>query len=285
MYVTGSLSALRGFEKVTLAYMAVTAAIAIAAVHEPGLKWPILTTHALYSLLILALAYVPFDRYKSVRIVRDWYILLLFPALFKELSVLTQTLFPYYLEPALIASEVQLLALWRSIAPGLPSGWLLTECMAFAYWFYYPLLPGVAALLYFRHRRAEYENYMLEICATLIVCYLIFILAPVRGPHHAMPGVNPLDLEGGLFQSIIFFVQRNNSTVGAAFPSSHVAVAWIAMFRLRQIHRRLYYLMMPFALVLSISVFYLRYHYALDAVFGFVLAVLLHRVFRRFLER
>jgi membrane-associated phospholipid phosphatase len=73
---------------------------------------------------------------------------------------------------------------------------------------------------------------------------------------------------------------------GTCFPSSHVAVAWVALFCLRRIFgNRWFALILPFTLSLTVAVVYNRYHYLADALAGLATAWLCYQGARRLYGR
>lgn len=285
---TGTRVLLYSYELLTLGYLVLSAVVVLVR-HAAIQSWAeIISLHLAFAGGILLVASM---RRFSARLravcqpIRGWYLLALYPFLFKELTDLAPALFPFYLEPFLLQSErffLQHLPVLFGTAGSPP---ILTEVMAFAYWSYYAIIFAVGVYLYKAWGDEAFDRYMFRICATFLICYLLFILMPARGPHHAMRGVDPWALHGGVFYTLISFMQSKGSTVGAAFPSSHVAVAWIAAFSLRAVHRFAYYLMLPLLILLSLSVFFLRYHYFLDAIFGIILAICLERCYIFMVER
>jgi fatty-acid desaturase len=271
------LKGLYNFEQITIIYLVATGILASLCASSVENWQEIVLFHLFIIFLILGLGKIPAKKLKFVKLIRGWYLLAIYPFLFKELTFLIKSLFPFYLEPALIASERLLIDFYTSYFSVLQQTPVLTEIMAFSYWSYYLIIFGVGIYIYRSFDATAFEFYMFKIYATFLICYSLFILIPVRGPHHTMPNTAPTSLQGGFFQSIILFMQSKGSTVGAAFPSSHVAVAWISAFSLRQFKKRLYYLLIPLLLLLTVSVFYLRYHYVFDAIFGYFLAIWLER--------
>lgn len=271
------LDGLRSYEIVAIIYLFATSILVLFTASTIPTWQEIFSFHLFVIILIFGLGKIPEYRFPFLKIIRGWYLLVVFPFLFKELTILSTSLFPYYFEPLLIKSEMYFTNLYQEYFSFVQISPLLTEIMAFSYWSYYLLIFGVGLYVYKSFGDTEFEYYMFKICTTFLICYALFILIPVRGPHHTMENINPSALDGWMFQSIILFMQSKGSTVGAAFPSSHVAVAWISVFTLRHFKKRVYYMVMPLMILLTVSVFYLRYHYFLDAIFGYFLAIILER--------
>jgi len=274
MMAPNILSQLRNYEKISLIYILLTALIALFA--QVPTWQDILLQHAVLFLVIIMVAVLLENTsFSALQHLRNWYLFLLFPILFKELTYLHSALFPHYLEAFLISSDSYFFSHHLSFVSTLRQYWLANEIMAFSYWSYYLLLPGIGISLHIARGHHAMLQYIFRVCFAFLACYLIFILIPVRGPHHTLTGLDPTTLEGGFFYQTILFMQSKGSTVGAAFPSSHVAVAWVAIFEVRQLNKTVYHVCAVLMSLLTLSVFYLGYHYVLDAVFGYALALVL----------
>ncbi len=270
------------YEKATCYYLAFSAFIAVAFHHNVE-KWDYIAVYHLALIAgIFAVNAFPMDHNRLLRVIKDWYILIFFPILFKELTFLSSAIFPYYLENLLISSERSFLFLWQKLGLNVQSVWL-GELMAFSYCIYYLAVPLVGGYIYRKRPFAEFEHFMLRFSATMFFCYGLFILIPVRGPHHTALHANPLAVVGGPILRFVHLLQDYGATVGAAFPSSHVAATWIVAFSLKRVLPKWYRATLPFFWLLTVSVFYLRYHYVLDAIFGYALALGLDWYFERVL--
>ena len=265
--------ALKSYEKVFVAYLLITAVLSLIAYERLDNWYVIVLNHLLLVAAVYAIHSIPAQGKPLLRIFKDFYIFLYFPFLFKELSSLSRALFPYYLEPFLIASDRLFFGLFQEVFTTLHGNKLVNEFMAFSYGLYYILVPGIGIYLYIKRPFGQFEAFAYRFVATMFFCYFLFILIPVRGPHHSAFQANPQALEGYVFFNLIGLLQKYGSTVGAAFPSSHVAGTWIAFFTLRRLNEKLYYLLLPLMVSLTISVFYLRYHYVLDALGGYLVAL------------
>ena len=62
---------------------------------------------------------------------------------------------------------------------------------------------------------------------------------------------------------------------GAAFPSSHVALAWVTVYFSFLYLPRIRWLHLVMAVLLSLATVYCRYHFAVDAIAGVATAALL----------
>ncbi len=142
------------------------------------------------------------------------------------------------------------------------------------------MIPGVGFGLYFTRRR-QFFQYITMITFVFFVCYLIYILLPVLGPHaHERlaaagqdallpPRVVPGHLRRGFFFQLMQFIYRTfEPSSGAAFPSSHVAVAVAAVTYTWRYLKSVRWLHAVVVVLLAVSTVYCGYHYAVDIFAG-----------------
>lgn len=298
---------LRLYDKLTFGYLWLTFFIASISTKAIPIRGYIQITHlAATFILILLIFFVdqwPYQFRPSffilpAKFLRDWHPLFLFTfLLFREFTYLASAIFPYWMETHLIAFDLWLLGQpsYLLIAHHLPS-WGI-ELMAFAYWSYYPLILGVITLHYFpppptdltkskqispsSRTNSIFIGCMNQICLAFYCCYVLFMILPARSPRHALNLGNKISFTGGIFFDLVSMIQNYGAVVGAAFPSSHVAVAWVALLILRQNYRKLYRILLPLVGTLTLSVFILQYHYALDAIAGIVVALIVEFYWHR----
>ena len=150
---------------------------------------------------------------------------------------------------------------------------MLGEYLHLGYISYYALAPILVLTLWFRRSRITVEQALACSALSFYVSFLIFMSWPVAGPYQVL---TPPDVEGlgfvlpELARSII----NNGSSIGAAFPSSHVAVAvtiWIMAMRFHTGLAVIFAFLVP---ALAIGAIYGGFHYAIDVVAGVVLGLL-----------
>lgn len=177
---------------------------------------------------------------------------------------------------------------------------IISELMDMGYVMYYPMI-AVVALFYFFRRYQEFERCSFIILASFFIYYVIFIFFPVAGPTFYYDAVGVNDIAHGIFPSLGdyfshtqdclvspgyqdgFFYQlvEDAKNAGerptAAFPSSHVGVSTICMLlALHSKNRRLVYVLLPFYVFLCMATVYIQAHYAVDAIAGFVSAIIIY---------
>lgn len=115
--------------------------------------------------------------------------------------------------------------------------------------------------------------------------FIGYTLLPAAGVYLAMPEAFRVPLEGGAITRWNAQLVALGSTRVDVFPSLHVAVSsFILLFDWRHRRWRFWAYLLPCA-GLWLSTLYLRYHYFIDLLAGFVLAVLALRIAARYDDR
>jgi membrane-associated phospholipid phosphatase len=220
-------------------------------------------------------------------IIRDIYPLLAIVFLYWELRYLALLFSSGYNDPLILRLELVLFGeqLAMTFSERFPYMWL-SELMHFFYGLYWVLLPLAVALLYIRRRPEAARELVYVELVVFFGCYFVFLFFPVQGPHYEFPVIGPPLADGPMYR-FVHWVLEDGGSKGAAFPSSHVAVA-VAILLVTWRHDRIvWWAMLPFVVGLTIGTVYGRFHYAVDAASGIVAAVVLYGVakyLRRWLE-
>lgn len=272
----GVLTRHPGVDGLVVAYLAFTSGI----YWRHG--WPSETHLFLFGLHwagILAIAAVrrfllrrPPETWGWLRFLHAWYPAMILPFVYRELAVLNRIVTDRYYDDLVLQWEAWLFR-------GFPvlgfSRWVthpwVSELLHFGYVSYYTMIPALGLTLYLTRRYRAFQAYMFTLIATFYFCYLWFIFFPVEGPHYTYP-----TLEGGLqhgwFRSFAVAVLARGAARGAAFPSSHVAVALVTVLCAYRWDRRVFWGLLPLGTVLTLGTVYGRFHYAVDALAGLAVA-------------
>jgi membrane-associated phospholipid phosphatase len=178
----------------------------------------------------------------------------------------------------------------------------LSEVLYASYFSYYLMISGIGLALLLRDRR-QFFHYLSVVSFVFYCCYLVYIALPVMGPRilfrdlagfHLEPEVAalvqdpyfPESVQSGLFFQIMKFIYHVFESPGAAFPSSHVAIAWCTVYFSFRYLPRIRWWHAAVATLLSISTVYGRYHYVVDVFAGLATAAVLtplgNRLYWRF---
>ena len=291
------LSGLMVFEKVAIAYAALTTLLVLFLYTRMSDPSAILMARVRFLAMTLALwgvyRLVPCRLMLGIRGVVQLALLGLwypetydFNRLFPNLDYLfahwEQQLFGC--QPALLFSQV------------LPSH-VASELFDMGYGSYYFMI-AVIALFYFAFRYREFERATFVILASFFVYYLIYIFLPVVGPtfyYHAVglktiaagvfPNVHDYFLThtaslpspgytDGVFYQFVEDAKAAGERPTAAFPSSHVGISTICMLLAwHSGNRRLFFVFLPFYIFLCCATVYIQAHYLIDAIAGLITGV------------
>lgn len=177
---------------------------------------------------------------------------------------------------------------------------VVSELLSLGYVSYYPLI-ALVVVYYFMQCYDEFNRAAFTIMASFFLFYTVFIFLPVAGPQFYYEAVGLDQIAQGVFPDIGHYFEHHQESLPipgwkegffhdmvveahdagerptAAFPSSHVGVTvvllWLA-WRARS--RCLFWLMMPFAVLMFFATFYIQAHYAIDAIAGVVTGTLIY---------
>ncbi len=144
---------------------------------------------------------------------------------------------------------------------------VLSTVLHFCYGSYYWLVPVPLLVLWFRGRRESFAHGTFAVTLAFYACYAVFTVFPVAGPYWRF-GAATGPIAEVLTARVVHRILEAGSAIGAAFPSSHVAVSWVAVLALRREERWLFRVLAPIVVGLALGTVYGGFHYAVDAVAG-----------------
>jgi membrane-associated phospholipid phosphatase len=166
----------------------------------------------------------------------------------------------------------------------------VSEVFYFAYFSYYIMIIGCGLALY-RQCRAHFMHYISLVSFVFYICFLTYIFLPVVGPRifyrelgdfelaaTLRPAVVPdfpAAVQAGPFYQIMALIYHHFETPGAAFPSSHVAIALTTLYFSFKYLRRIRWVHAVMATLLCLATVYCRYHYAVDIAGGVLTAAIM----------
>jgi membrane-associated phospholipid phosphatase len=153
---------------------------------------------------------------------------------------------------------------------------IVNEMFFFSYFFYYGLVATGVWILFIRKRYTIAARALFIISVSFFIMYLWFIFFPVKGPKYFFPELNEIwysNFRGYFFTRIMKGLFNGTNLGGAAFPSSHVALALIAFLLNWKFNRYLIPLYLPLTILLFVSTVYLYAHYFVDIPAGIVTGI------------
>lgn len=239
--------------------------------------------------LIRASAARPANR--ALDFLRHFYPVLLYTGLYSETGSLNQMVCQGYLDPLFYRWDERLFgfAPCFRFMEAFPHR-LVSEVFYFAYFSYYVMIAGVGLALFLRNR-TQFFHYVSVTSFVFYVCYLTYIFLPVVGPRiyypdlvdirlpaEVMPATVPefpAAVQAGVFYRVMAVLYDHFESPGAAFPSSHVALAWVTVYFSFRYLPMIRWLHLVMAVLLCLATVYCRYHFAVDVLAGGVTAALM----------
>ncbi len=259
--------------------------------HKSVEHWPVyVLIHA--AVVILVLELIRFgERYpqkKTLWFFRTMYPLPLFFYAWEELAAITQMFFGNYWMTDLIIR-------WDKLIFGVdPTVWVqrlykpwLNEIMHFNYLGYYSFFLLIPFLLYFRGKKQETLAVMSILTFTYFSNFFLFYFMPTLDPLN-VPLLQVQYIKeqvGYFFVPLNQYIQAKGGIPVGAFPSSHVAGAFVWVLAAIRYNKKVGYALLPLAMGIGFSVVYLQLHYALDPIFGYLWGAFCFLVALRLLKK
>lgn len=216
---------------------------------------------------------------RALTVMRDWSPLIMAMVVYDNFHDLTRIVRPHPVDATLARLDQALFGVEPSLwLQPLTRPWL-TEYLSFAYalLFVYPLV--LLTLLYLRGQFLGFRELGLALSMAFYLGLIGFMLVPAVGPRYALADRFHVPLHGYWLATSAAAAWNSVEKVDRdCFPSLHTALSSIALVYLWR-HRALGRgLLLPISLPLIVSLWgstlYLRYHYAVDVLAGWALAVL-----------
>jgi len=155
----------------------------------------------------------------------------------------------------------------------------------------YPIVPlGLASLYLIRGdadsgpREKAMEHFWATVLLASLTCYLLFPLFPLAPPRELFNDV-PGPRVAPLLRSLNHWLLGKYAVGASLFPSAHVAATVAEALVIRKYLPRLGWAFVVVAASITVATVYGRYHYAVDAIAGFVVGVGAYGLSFRLLRR
>ncbi len=150
-----------------------------------------------------------------------------------------------------------------------------TEAMQFLYLNFFWIAPSTSLLLLLRRRWPEFRAATFGVVTCFFMGYALYVLFPAAPPRLVLVYEFTKNLRGypvgfSTLSAGAFSLLPVDSR--AAFPSLHTAASLVALVYAWRHVRAWFWVLLPFVLGLWASTVYLRHHYFVDLVAGWLLA-------------
>ncbi len=151
---------------------------------------------------------------------------------------------------------------------------VLTEFFSFCYMIFFLFAPIVAYTLYLKGRKTQFRETLVSIVLCFYAGYVLYVIFPAAPPRIMLKELFTVGFDGTpIADAALKMVNLLPSDSRAAFPSLHAAVTLLSlMFAFKHV-RWLFWAMLPFCTGLVLSTIYLRHHYVVDLLAGFLLGI------------
>jgi len=244
-------------------------------IHEPG-GWihPVLFR----SLTFVAIGFILYhdNNYpsKTSHWIRFFYPLVLATYIYGETAQLSHIFFNHSLDGMLSSIEDSIFGFQPALRfdKAMPQLWF-KELMNFGYFTYYLFTFGFA-LAAFYLRKKEAMKIMFVILFSFLTYYIFFIIFPTEGPqYYFLNGKTPPPQ--GIFSHLIHWIQEVGEAPTGAFPSSHVGMMIIFCWLSIKYFRVLLPITLLFTVIITFATVYIKAHYVVDIVAGYLSAPIL----------
>jgi membrane-associated phospholipid phosphatase len=268
-YATELRQACGAFEQITFAYLAWILFLLLAFHNNIPHAAKYAALHAIIAVATAQLAWsAARSCSKTLQFARHWYPLPLYIFFFEELQALVHAIHRGWFDRWLIQFDYNLAGVHPSVWLGRFANPTLNDAMQFAYMTYFLYLVILPAILYVPKDRAAFWTVMVSTAIAHYSVYIIAVLFPIESPYFALASLNPTALQGGAFTATIELIEHFGRVHGAAFPSAHVAGSMVALLAARRYKPRLFWLCLPFFIMMCVATVYGRYHYVADVLAG-----------------
>lgn len=203
----------------------------------------------------------------------------------------------WYLLPVLIAVYLQLGVVIPAVNPGEVDEWLIridrlfffghdptvllepfaippvTELLQIVYASFYLLPLSLCVIVYAKRRREVFHTVVSAIVIGFYISYIGYLITPAIGPRYTLAYLQNIELSGlWSFGFIRTMLDQASGMMRDCCPSGHTMIGIVTFLLAWRYERKFAPVALIWAAVIVFSTVYLRYHYVIDVLAGFVLA-------------
>ncbi len=154
-----------------------------------------------------------------------------------------------------------------------PWTWL-NELMHLAYFSFYLIITFF--VVYYHYKFPEKAGKRIfTFFLSFYLFYLFFIFFPSSGPQYFITSQGENIQNGYFFTALMGKILEYGDRPTGAFPSSHIGMTWLVMYFFFKDNRKLFFMWLVPAALLTLSTVYIRAHYAIDVLAGLTIVPLL----------
>lgn len=231
---------------------------------------------SLFYLVLIGVNVAAIRFYRPAEAAWRWRVgLLFYPVamnlVFAQMKIAIPAINPRVMDSALQAIDSLMIGENLSLRLQVITHPLLTELFSICYILFFPYLL-FSMVYYFSSDLALLKKFVAGLFTVYGIGFLGYSFVPASGPYIAMADQFQQPLTGFLVTGWNAAVVAKGSNGVDVFPSLHCAVSAFFLFFDRKHRPWRFWVYLAPCIGLWISTIYLRYHYLIDVIFGFLLA-------------
>lgn len=208
---------------------------------------------------------------RGISMARDFLPIVITLLAFRQMEYFLPPHFDHRLENVWIQWDRTLLESWHLKAAIEKFGAILPLYLELCYLAVYGLPFYCIAILYAENKRAAVDRFLVIYLTGTLVAYSLFPFFPSQPPRYVFPQVDTPGVITVLRRLNLAILKEGTIHIGV-FPSAHVSSAFAAawgMFLVLPRRKVFGWTLLVYAVSVSLSTIYGRYHYAADVAAGF----------------
>jgi membrane-associated phospholipid phosphatase len=142
--------------------------------------------------------------------------------------------------------------------------------LAYTSYYFIALVLGIAL---WSRRRETARRFIFTLAVSYFVSYAGYFALPALGPRYALAQLQTEPIAASPISAAISeTIDKLERTKLDVFPSGHTMIAVVVLIVAWQRARRLFWWLLPVAVLLIVSTVWCRYHYVVDVIAGAALA-------------
>ncbi len=233
--------------------------------------------------LLIAFVLIAFFLYKPayseansyLKTIRDFAPLFYILVIYSNLPVLIQALNPKDADHILLAIDQYLFGMQLSVflQEYMFEPLITFSTISYAAYYFFP--PVLAILFYVRGNYGIFRKLSAAVFLSFFLGYIGYVITPAVGPRYVISDSYTNQIGGSeMSQTIRQKLDDWEYTKRDCFPSLHNAAILVALMFAIRYERKFALFFLPFALGLFWATVYLRYHYLIDVIAGWLLAII-----------
>ena len=150
---------------------------------------------------------------------------------------------------------------------------ILTEVLSVAYMLFM-LQLFLAWVRYLLQTGQVRQRFFVGVMSLYALGFIGYILVPAYGPYIFLQDSFSNPLNAGIMRDLLNWCYPKGTNYTDVFPSLHCGVSLFILCADYFYHKKVFKIWLPICILLWFSTIYLRYHYMIDCIVGFVLAII-----------